>query len=115
MAIKDGVCEYCGQTVLDENECKCDFAQEEKATLNKINEANDNVKALFVDDAEVDEISQKVIDMLYTANELIANKKIKGLTLTLFGGITAKISNGKDNTIKITRTIKHTDTLEGDE
>lgn len=118
MAIKDGVCEYCGQAVLEGNECKCELAEQEQSTLKKIAEANDNVKQLFVDDAEAcgfKSLDTKVIDFLNKANELIANGKFIGINVTCYGGINCKIASGNKHAIKVTRTIKSTECIEGEE
>lgn len=47
MSVKDGVCEFCGQVVLDGKACSCYEATKERKVKNKIVEANNSVDELF--------------------------------------------------------------------
>ncbi|MBR4543534.1 MAG: hypothetical protein IKO53_04910 [Lachnospiraceae bacterium] len=112
--VKNGVCEYCGQAVLDGAECSCDMAKEEQKTLSRISKANENVTALFVDDAAEYgfNIDERVIDLFMKINELLANRKLKKVTINCYGGVTAVLNVDAKNNIRVTRKINQASTLE---
>lgn len=80
MSVKDGVCEFCGQVVLDGKACSCYEATKERKIKDKIIEANNSVDELFMacEPGEY-EIPVQIIDLLKKANELVANKLIKSI------------------------------------
>lgn len=116
MSVKNGVCEFCGQVVLDGEVCSCYEAKKERKIQNKIIEANNSVDELFrsYDTGEY-EIPVQIIDLLKKANELIANEFIKSINLKISPLLTASIATDTKGAIKVNRKKVYSDTIQIDE
>lgn len=116
MSVKDGVCEFCGQVVLDGKACSCYEATKERKVKNKIVEANNSVDELFraCDTGEY-EIPVQIIDLLKKANELIANELIKSIKLNINSLLSTSIATDTKGTIKVNRKKVYSDTIQVDE
>lgn len=116
MSVKDGVCEFCGQVVLDGKACSCYEATKQRKIKNKIIEANNSVDELFraCDTGEY-EIPIQIIDLLKKANELVANELIKSINIKINGLLSASIATDTKGAIKVNRKKVYSDTIQVDE
>lgn len=116
MSVKDGVCEFCGQVVLDGKACSCYEAKKQRKIKNKIIEANNSVDELFraCEPGEY-EIPVQIIDLLKKANELIANGLIKSIKLNINGLLSISIATDTKGAIKVNRKKIYSDTIYVDE
>lgn len=110
MSVKDGVCEFCGQVVLDGKACSCYEATKERKIKDKIIEANNSVDELFMacEPGEY-EIPVQIIDLLKKANKLVAIK------LNINGLLSTSIATDTKGAIKVNRKKVYSDTIQVDE
>lgn len=111
-----GICKYCGQAFvvafeeIDEeianeralNECRCPSACAYRARESQKEEAKQNIYELFVEPDErwskVDD--EKIIELMKTAVDLVAENKIRGINMNIPGIGSAKIFiNSKDGIV----------------
>jgi len=110
---KDGVCEFCGQAVLEGSLCNCDQARKEQETLRIIREAHANIDDLFGAGEAAGEFNGDAgaVLLLKDAVELIANNKIKSVTVRITGAVSATVSTDSKGNIKTSRVFKRKDEL----
>ena len=116
MSEKDGVCEFCGQVMLDGKACSCYEATKQRKIKNKIIEANNSVDELFrACDTSEYEIPIQIIDLLKKANELVANELIKSINIKINGLLSASIATDTKGAIKVNSKKVYSDTIQVDE
>lgn len=96
-------CEFCGQAVLDGEECHCAGAVEQRKVQKKINEATRIIYETFADNGE-SYIPAKTIDILISVLPLIADEDFKKVTIQLDGGIKACVKLNSNGKIEVERT-----------
>lgn len=121
---KIGYCRFCGQMasigpdapdaldVLDEDQlieratlsCNCDGAVKYRAAVQRKQKALKNVTALFGDDAPKEKrLPTMIVQLLKDAAELLCDDRMEKMTLNLWGGVKATLSQNSKGEIKIER------------
>lgn len=132
IAVTTGVCRYCGQLITvdphptqsDADDtasevCSCPRAREERRVTEQIESANDRVNQLFGEQAE--ELGFKPIvesgpvELLNTAVELIARRRISSMAVQIRGQCKAKVSFTAKGKIKVERSETRSSALEAGE
>lgn len=127
-----GACSHCGQVInvdtstsqdsADEKasrKCDCHAARCERRTAEQIAEAHDRIYQLFGEAAE--ELgfkplgSSEAIELLKNIATLVAQGKINGSTIQIFGNSRAKISLTSKGKIKVERSETRSCNLEAGE
>lgn len=121
---KIGYCRFCGQMAsiaadafdtleeLTEDQlveratlsCNCDGAVQYKAEIQRKTKALKNVSALFGDDAPKEKrLPARVVRLLQDAAEMLCDDCMEKMTLNLWGGVKATLSQNSKGEIKIER------------
>ena len=112
-----GYCIYCGQSFMTEAEteetanidatmhCKCVKAIEHQRVENMRQQAEDHIEALFQDQPD------ETKELLKSAVENIAQRRINSATVKISERITATVKRGKDG-IVVSRKFTEENTLE---
>ena len=108
-----GTCKYCGQVVqltrviesdaeAEEEatmKCKCYEAEKYQKEKHRKKKALENVEKLFGSECE------SVQNLLKAAVEIIFNNEMEKITLSLYGGVKATISQNSKGEINVERTV----------
>ena len=98
-------CEFCGQTLIDDQPCNCAQAKAERQRIEKLE------KACRAADNLIDEANKDTADLLYRALKAIVYGNIQKASFTFTGGVKANLSM-KDGAVKIERTEIIKDSME---
>ena len=104
--IKDGVCDFCGQVILDGGNCDCPEAERQIKIENQIERAAISIQEIFGDkckENDYEPVQQDNIDIMYDAATQIANHKMHAVSFVLSSGTRAKLTRGAKGVIKVER------------
>ncbi len=107
-------CEFCGQVLLDGNDCKCPGATEEREIKQRINNAKTAIDNVFVNYVMSDSVappSEEAVCYMKRCVELIARGFINKSSIILPGGVKANITM-KNGAIKVERVETIKDSVE---
>ena len=110
-------CEFCGQVLLDRDECNCIDAMQKKKIKERIELANNAMGELFIDNLPEDAIplNNEMRSIIEMAIIQIAHSNMRKLQIELPGGVKLKLSVSTKGTIKIERSVTEKSTAEIEE
>ena len=127
MEQQTGTCRFCGQTQMIQSEetltapqleeqatmqCECDEAMVYKEVANRRKVAKKRVEELFGNEAGEFKQSDKVLKEIVTAVDLVCDKMIKQITVTIRTGLKCRVMLMAKDKIKVVRETSNTEAFE---
>ena len=127
MEQQTGTCRFCGQTQMIQSEetltapqleeaatmqCECDAAIAYKEVANRRKVAKKRVEELFGNEAGEFKQSDKVVEEIMAAVDLVCDKLIKNITVTIRSGLKCRIMIMAKDKIKVVREASSNESFE---
>lgn len=98
-------CEYCGQVLIDGEECKCPEVAKRRTIEDQISRAVDTINRMFSDESGIAKpIDPQNAEALIALATAIAQEKMCTVTVNMPDGVRATLSRTPGGAVKISRT-----------